>query len=48
MPGLAQRLGIRIVAGPFVLGSEHDGLTIVEADRVETVKRLRAESGLVQ
>jgi hypothetical protein len=48
MPGLAQRPGIRVIAGPFVLGSEHDGLTIVETDRVETVNDFALESGLVQ
>jgi hypothetical protein len=48
MPGLAQRLGIRLVAGPFVLACEHDGLTLVEADSVEIVNDFALESGLVQ
>ena len=48
MPGLAQRLGLRVVAGPFVLGVEHEGLTIVEAERVEMVEEFIEASGMVQ
>lgn len=48
LPQLAQRLGVGIVAGPYVLGAEHDGLAVVEADRVETVNEFLLRSGLVQ
>ena len=48
MPGLAQRLGVRVVAGPFVLGPEHEGLVVVEAERLEAVNEFVLASGMVQ
>ena len=37
IPQLAERLGVQIVAGPLVLGSEHEGIAIVEAASAEAV-----------
>jgi hypothetical protein len=48
IPKLADRLGVKIVAGPLVLGSEHEGVAIVESERVETVNDFVEQSGLVQ
>jgi len=48
LPKVAERLGVKIVAGPFVLGSEHDGVAVVEADRVEMVNDFLLESGMAQ
>ena len=45
---ISERLGVKIVAGPLVLGSEHEGLAVVETDRVETVNDFLLESGIVQ
>ena len=48
LPTISERLGVKIVAGPFVLGSEHEGLAIVETDRVESVNDFLLESGIAQ
>lgn len=48
MPKLAQKLGIRFVAGPLVLGSEHASLAVVEAEKIENVEELILLSGLAQ
>ena len=48
IPKIAERLGVKIVAGPLVLGAEHEGLAIVETERVETVNDFLIETGLVQ
>ena len=48
MPTLAQKLGIKFVAGPFTLGSEHEGLAIVEAANAEAVNDFAMQGGLVQ
>ena len=45
---ISERLGIKIVAGPLILGAEHEGLAILETDRVETVNDFLVETGLVQ
>jgi hypothetical protein len=37
-----------MVLGPLILGSEHEALAVVEADRVETVNDFLNETGLVQ
>ena len=34
IPKLAQKLGIRFVAGPLVLGSAHESIAVVETDRI--------------
>ena len=47
-PQLAEKLKIKFVAGPLVLGMEHDGIAVVEADSVETVQEFVLQSGLVQ
>ncbi len=47
MPGLAKRLGVNIVAGPFV-SREHVTVVIAEAEKAEAVDRFISESGLAQ
>jgi hypothetical protein len=47
-PQLAEKLKIKFVAGPLVLGMEHDGIAVVEADSVETVQEFVLQSGLMQ
>jgi hypothetical protein len=37
-----------MVAGPLVMGSEHEAVAIVETERVETVNDFLLETGLVQ
>jgi hypothetical protein len=48
IPGLAEKLGVKIVAGPLVLASEHESVAVVEADRVESVNDFIQRSGLIQ
>jgi hypothetical protein len=48
LPKLGERLGVKITAGPFVLGAEHETVAVVEADRVEGVNDFLMESGLIQ
>ena len=48
IPQLAQKLKIKFVAGPLILGMEHDGIAVVEADSVEAVQEFILQSGLVQ
>ena len=48
IPKIAERLGVKIVTGPLILGSEHEGLAVLETERVETVQDFLAETGLVQ
>jgi hypothetical protein len=48
LPQLAQRLGITFLAGPLIIGSEHEGVAVVEAGNVETVQEFVLQSGLVQ
>jgi hypothetical protein len=48
IPVLAGQLGVTIVAGPLVLGSEHESIAVVEADRVEAVNDFVQQSGLIQ
>jgi hypothetical protein len=48
IPVLAQRLGVTIVTGPLVLGSEHESVTVVEANGVEAVNDFIQQSGLIQ
>jgi hypothetical protein len=48
LPRLAQKLRIKFVAGPLIIGTEHDGVSVVEADNVETVEDFIEQSGLVQ
>lgn len=47
IPGIAERAGVRIVAGPYV-NREHLTVTVVEADRAEDVDRFLVESRLHQ
>ena len=48
IPQLAQKLKVKFVAGPLILGMEHDGIAVVEADSVETVQEFILQSGFVQ
>jgi hypothetical protein len=48
IPKLAQKLGIRFVAGPLVLGSTHESIAVVETDRIETVEEFILQAGLMQ
>jgi len=48
LPQLAQKLRVKITAGPLILGMEHEGVTVVEADSVETVQEFILQSGLMQ
>ena len=45
---IAERLGVKIVTGPLVLGAEHEGLAVLETERVETVNDFVTETGLLQ
>jgi hypothetical protein len=48
IPTLAQKLGMKFVAGPLVLGSEHLSVAVVEAEKVEIVQEFVLRSGLSQ
>jgi hypothetical protein len=48
MPAVADRLGIKMLAGPYVLGAEHETIAVVEADRVEAVNEFLQATGLMQ
>jgi hypothetical protein len=48
IPKIGERLGVKITAGPLVLVTEHEGIVIVEAERIEAVKDFLLESGLMQ
>jgi uncharacterized protein with GYD domain len=48
IPRLAEKLGIRFVAGPLVLAAEHEGIAVVETDRPEAIHEFILQSGLMQ
>ena len=48
IPQLAQKLKVKFVAGPLIIGMEHEGVAVVEADSVEAVQEFILQSGLVQ
>jgi hypothetical protein len=48
VPVLAQKLGMKFIAGPLVLGSEHVTIAVVEAEKIETVQDFLLLSGLPQ
>jgi hypothetical protein len=48
IPRLAQKHGIRFLAGPLVLDSEHEGVAIVEAAKPEAIHEFIGETGLMQ
>jgi hypothetical protein len=48
IPRLAQQHGIKFLAGPLVLDSEHESLAVVEAARIEAIHDFVAETGLLQ
>lgn len=47
IPALAKRLGVNLVAGPFV-SREHVSVVVVEAAKAEAVDQFISESGLAQ
>ena len=48
VPQIAEKLGIKIVAGPYVFGSEHEGIIIMEAPNVEVINQFALQTGLGQ
>ena len=48
LPQLADKLGVKFLAGPLIIGDEHEGVAVVEAERIETVGDFVRRSGLVQ
>ena len=48
VPALAEKLGVKMVAGPVVLGAEHESVAVVEANGVEAVNEFVQQSGLIQ
>jgi len=47
IPNIAMKLGVKIVAGPFV-SREHLSVVVVEADKIEAVDQFILQSGLEQ
>lgn len=47
IPALAKRLGVNLVAGPFVC-REHLSVVVVESAKAEAVDQFISESGLAQ
>jgi hypothetical protein len=47
IPGIAERTGVKIVAGPYV-NREHLTVTVVEADKADDVDRFLVETRLHQ
>jgi hypothetical protein len=47
IPGIAQRLGVQMVAGPFV-SREHLTVAVVESDSAEAVDEFVVQTRLVQ
>jgi hypothetical protein len=48
IPILAQKLGVKFLIGPLILGAEHLSLAVVEAEKAETVQEFILRSGLSQ
>lgn len=48
LPRLAQRLGEKFLAGPSILGAEHETVVVVESETLEAVQDFIVQSGLVQ
>jgi hypothetical protein len=48
IPAVADRLGIKMLAGPYVLGAEHETIAIVESDGVEAIDEFLMATGLMQ
>ena len=47
LPKLAQKLGVKFLAGPLV-SAAHTSFAVVEAERVDAVRDLILQSGLIQ
>lgn len=45
---IGERLGVKIVTGPLVMASEHESVSIVEAETVEAVNDFLLETALIQ
>jgi hypothetical protein len=48
IPRLAEKLGIRFVAGPLVLAVEHEAVAVVESSTPDAVQEFILQSGLMQ
>lgn len=48
MPKLAEKLGIKFVVGPLVLGAEHEAIAVLEAENVEAINDFILQSGMAQ
>lgn len=48
IPQIAEKLGIKFVAGPYVFASEHEGIIIMEAPGVEVINQFALQTGLGQ
>src|ERR1700730_2377805 len=48
IPQLAQKLGVKFIVGPLVLGAEHMSVVLVETEKIETVQEFITRAGLSQ
>lgn len=48
IPALAQKLGVKFLAGPLVIGAEHLSIAVVEAEKIEAVQEFITRAGLSQ
>ncbi len=48
IPRLAEKLGIRFIAGPLLIASEHEAIAVLESDTPEAVQEFIFQSGLMQ
>ena len=48
IPQIASKLGVKVVIGPLVLGSEHESIAVVEADSIEKVVEFSELTALAQ
>lgn len=46
IPKIAERLAVKIVAGPFILGAEHESVVVVEAGSAEVVNDFVLQTGM--
>ena len=47
LPKLAQKLGVKFLAGPLI-SSAHTSFAVVETEKVDAVRDLVLQSGLIQ
>ncbi len=48
IPRIASKLGVKIVIGPLLLGTEHESIAVVEADSIEKVVDFSEQTGMGQ